>query len=392
MKPLFNNKLIRTSTIATSLNCLLQGQLSFLKERYHVMAVSGEDSHLQEVRVREGVETISIEMQRNISLSKDAKSLWQLYWLFKKEKPLIVHSITPKAGLLTMVSGYLAGVPIRVHTFTGLIFPSKSGFVKQLLILMDKILCRCATAIYPEGQGVKDDLIHYKITNKPLKVIANGNVNGIDIQHFNPDLFSKTENQLLKASLKISADDFVFIFVGRLVGDKGINELIVAFKKLSSEIKNVKLLLVGSFEELFDPLLPETKKEILTNDTIRFVGFQKDVRPYFAISDSLVFPSYREGFPNVVMQAGAMGLPIVATNINGCNEIIIEGENGILFPVKNSNAVYNAMKKILSEDEFRIKLKQNARNMIASRYEQQVVWEGVLEEYKRLEQELKEKK
>lgn len=392
MKPLYNNKLIRTSTIATSLDCLLQGQLSFLKVRYDVIAVSGEDYHLQEVREREGVKAISIEMQRNINISKDLISLWQMYWLFKKEKPLIVHSITPKAGLLTMISGYLAGVPIRIHTFTGLIFPSKSGFVKHLLIVMDKILCRCATAIYPEGQGVKNDLIQYKITNKSLKVIANGNVNGIDMQHFNPDLFSEEENQLFKTSLTMAADDFVFIFVGRLVGDKGINELIIAFKKLTSEIKNVKLLLVGSFEELFDPLLPETKQEILTNDTIRFVGFQKDVRPYFAISDSLVFPSYREGFPNVVMQAGAMGLPIVATNINGCNEIIIEGENGVLFPVKNSNAVYNAMKKILSEDEFRMMLKQNARHMIASRYEQQVVWEGVLEEYKRLEQELKEKK
>lgn len=387
-----NRKLIRTSTIATSLDCLLQGQLSFLKEKYDVIAVSGEDSHLQEVREREGVKAISIEMQRNINLSKDLITLWKLYWLFKKEKPLIVHSITPKAGLLTMISGYLAGVPIRIHTFTGLIFPSKSGFVKHLLIVMDKILCRCATAIYPEGQGVKNDLIQYKITNKSLKVIANGNVNGIDMQHFNPDLFSEEENQLFKTSLTMAADDFVFIFVGRLVGDKGINELIIAFKKLTSEIKNVKLLLVGTFEELFDPLLPETKQEITTNESIRFVGFQKDVRPYLAISDSLVFPSYREGFPNVVMQAGAMGLPIIATDINGSNEIIIENENGILFPVKNSNAVYVAMKKILSDDAFRMKLKHNARKMIASRYEQRVVWEGVSEEYKRLEQELKGKK
>lgn len=387
-----NRKLIRTSTIATSLDCLLQGQLSFLKEKYDVIAVSGEDSHLQEVREREGVKAISIEMQRNINLSKDLITLWKLYWLFKKEKPLIVHSITPKAGLLTMISGYLAGVPIRIHTFTGLIFPSKSGFVKHLLIVMDKILCRCATAIYPEGQGVKNDLIQYKITNKSLKVIANGNVNGIDIEHFNPDLFSEAENQLFKTSLKMTPDDFVFIFVGRLVGDKGINELIIAFKKLTSEIKNVKLLLVGTFEDLFDPVLSETKQEIITNESIRFVGFQKDVRPYLAISDSLVFPSYREGFPNVVMQAGAMGLPIIATDINGSNEIIIDNENGILFPVKNSNAVYDAMKRILSEDTIRMNLKQNARKMIVSRYEQRVVWEGVLQEYKRLEQELKGKK
>ncbi len=380
------NKLIRTSTIATSLDYLLKGQLSFLKESYTVIAVSGENSHLQEVRDREGVQTISIEMQRNISLLKDIKSLWQLYWLFKKEKPLIVHSITPKAGLLTMISGYCAGVPIRIHTFTGLIFPSKTGFVKKLLIAMDKVLCYCATAIYPEGQGVKNDLIQYKITNKPLKVIANGNVNGIDMDYFNPILFSEEQNHLLKTSLQMTPDDFVFIFVGRLVGDKGINELITAFHKLSSEIEHVKLLLVGSFESDLDPLLPETMQEIEANANIRFVGFQKDVRPYLGISDCSVLPSYREGFPNVVMQAGAMGLPNIVTNINGCNEIIMEGKNGIIIPVKDSDAICSAMKIMIENNTLRTCLQQNSRSMIMSRYEQHIVWDAILAEYQRLEQ------
>ena len=318
-----NPKLIRTSTVPISLDYLLKGQLSFLQNHYEVIAVSGNGIHLEEVACREKVRIIGLEMQRNISPLKDLVSLWNLYVLFKTEKPLIVHSITPKAGLLSMVAGFFAGVPIRIHTFTGLIFPSKSGIIKQLLIAMDKVLCCFATHIYPEGNGVKQDLINFGITNKPLKVIANGNVNGIDTAFFNKNQLSESALQGLKASLGIKPNDFVFIFVGRLVGDKGINELIAAFKKFDAK-DTVKLLLVGPFEQELDPLSVKTLHEINANKNIISVGFQKEVRSYFAIADALVFPSYREGFPNVVLQAGAMNLPCIVTDINGSNEIIID--------------------------------------------------------------------
>lgn len=380
-------KIIRTSTIALSLNYLLKGQLNFLQQHYEIVAVSGADDHLRQVAEREKVATISVGMQRNISPLKDLKSLWQLYWLFKKEKPLIVHSITPKAGLLTMTAAYFAGVPIRMHTFTGLIFPSRKGVMQKLLIVMDKILCCCATNIYPEGQGVKADLTKYSITGKKLKIIANGNVNGIDVAAFDPELFSVAEKQTLKTSLGIAAKDFVFIFIGRLVGDKGINELIKAFQQLSAETTSVKLLLVGPFEADLDPLRPETMQQINNNSQILSVGFQKDVRPYLAISQCLAFPSHREGFPNVVLQAGAMGLPSIVTNINGCNEIIIEGKNGTIIPIKDSGVLYKAMKKMVVDDAFRLKLEKNARLMIVSRYEQQVVWSAILEEYRMLEKQ-----
>ncbi len=175
------HKVIRTATVPLSLDLLLKGQLSFLDQYYNIIAVSGEDNHLETVRLREQVQTVSLEMQRKISPLKDIKSLWKLIQLFKKEQPLIVHSITPKAGLLSMLAARITGVPIRIHTFTGLIFPSKKGIMQQVLIWMDKILCASATAIIPEGKGVKDDLLMYKITNKPLNVLANGNVNGIVI-------------------------------------------------------------------------------------------------------------------------------------------------------------------------------------------------------------------
>jgi glycosyltransferase involved in cell wall biosynthesis len=386
MKVSVRPKIIRTSTVALSLNYLLKGQLAFLNNYYDVVAVSGDDDDLRQVAIREKVCTVAIDMQRGISPLKDLKSLWQLYRVFKKEKPLIVHSITPKAGLLTMLAGYFSGVPIRMHTFTGLIFPTRKGILQKLLIVMDQVLCYCATNIYPEGQGVKNDLIRYKITNKKLEVLANGNVNGIDTSYFDPVLFSNVEKQLLKTTLGIAHEDFVLVFIGRLVGDKGINELILAFKKLSLIKATIKLVLVGPFESDLDPLAIETLKEIEINKNIVSVGFQKDIRPYLSISDCLVFPSYREGFPNVVLQAGAMGLPSIVTNINGCNEIIIEGQNGMIIPVKNSEMLYVAMKKIISDNEYRIQLQHNARSIIISGYEQKVVWDAILSEYKRLEQ------
>lgn len=205
---------------------------------------------------------------------------------------------------------------------------------------MDKVLCWHATHIIPEGAGVKQDLLDYKITNKPLEVIANGNVNGIDTTFFNSNAISEQLQQSLRNELGIDSSDFVFVFIGRLVTDKGINELVRAF--LSLAIPKCKLLLVGPYETE-DPLQPETLKAIQQNDSILSVGFQHDVRPYLVISDCLVFPSYREGFPNVVMQAGAMGLPSIVTDINGSNEIIIEGLNGTIVPAKNVTALLNAM-------------------------------------------------
>lgn len=365
---------------------------------------------MDEVKEREKVKVHPINIERQISPLKDLVSLIKLYSYFRKEKPHIIHSITPKAGLLCMIAGKLAGVPVRIHTYTGLVFPSKSGVMQKILILMDKILCYSATYVYPEGLGVKLDLLNHKITSKPLKIIANGNVNGINTHYFSPNQISETEKQNLKNQLQISEKDFIFIFVGRLVKDKGINELVAAFTALqdsvsnlnqstaeifhplgtgeenfrrdsATKIQNPKLLLVGTLEQHLDPLSPETLEEIQKNPDIISVGFQHDVRPYFAISEVLVFPSYREGFPNVVMQAGAMELPAIVTDINGCNEIIENGKNGIIIPVKNSLKIQEAMQTLMENKELYSQLKSNARSEITSRFEQEFVWQKILEEY-----------
>lgn len=379
-----NNKLFRIAAVPQSLNILLRGQLQFLSKHIDVTGISSAGEQLVETGNREGIQTIPLEIKRNIAPLSDLKSLYSLYRLFKKEKPDIVHSITPKAGLLSMIAAYFAGVPMRMHTFTGLIFPYKKGLFRKLLLNMDRLTCFFATNVYPEGEGVKQDLIKDNVTSKPLEVLANGNVNGINTSYFNPGCIKLKDREKLKFSLNIEPGDFVFIFVGRLVGDKGINELVDAFKQLveNNELRQqTKLLLVGRLETELDPLHETTMNEIESNPDILEVGYQEDVRPYFSISDVLTFPSYREGFPNVVMQAGAMGLPGIVTNINGCNEIIIEGKNGTIIPPKDIDALVMAMQRMLNKDKWRKSLQNNARDMITSRYVQEQVWEALLEEY-----------
>lgn len=373
-------KLFRITTVPISLKTLLKGQHRFMSDNgFEVVGVSSFGKELGEVSEDEGIRTVAIEMSRQITPLQDLKSLWKIWNFLRKEKPQIVHSITPKAGLLSMLAAKMAGVPIRIHTFTGLIFPSKKGMMQKLLIQMDRLLCWAATHVYPEGEGVKKDLIKYRITSKPLKVIANGNVNGINTEYFSPESISDQEKQELKKTLNIQPDDFVFIFVGRLVCDKGINELITAFSEL--RLPDTKLLLVGGEEKDLDPLQTKTIQEIERNKNIIAVGFQKDVRPYFAISDCLAFPSYREGFPNVVMQAGAMGLPSIVSDINGCNEIIAEGENGCIIPSKSVEELKLAMKKMREDKSLYHSLQQNSRRMIVERYQQEAVWKALLEEY-----------
>ena len=389
-------KLIRACTVPQSLMRLLKGQLNYLNQNgFEVISVSSPGELVEVVQKNEGIAVREVEMSRQISPFKDFVSLVRMIHLFRKESPLIVHSITPKAGLLCMLAAKITDVPFRIHTFTGLIFPYKTGFTQNLLIQMDRVLCWAATHIYPEGEGVKNDLIEYKITNKSLKVIANGNVNGIDTSYFNPKNYTQQQNQDLRKQLGIQEKDFVFIFVGRLVGDKGINELVKAFSLISNHSKKslssgeefrerLKLLLVGAQESELDPLSQETLEEIESNPNIITTGFQADVRPYFAIANALAFPSYREGFPNVVMQAGAMGLPCIVTNINGCNEIIEEGRNGLIIPPKETEALQKAMKRLVEDSNLQHQLKSQSREMITSRYEQKVVWEALLEEYRRL--------
>ena len=370
-------KLIRTSTIPASLENLLKGQLKMLSKYYNVLAVSSPGDDMETIEEREGVRTIAIPMERRISLIKDFISLIRLIVLFAKERPDMVHSITPKAGLLSMLAAWITRVPVRMHTFTGLVFPTATGKMQKLLIAMDRLTCFCATHINPEGEGVKRDLVNYNITSKPLHIIANGNVNGIDLEYFD-----KTPEVVEKACSYKKEGTFTFCFVGRMVRDKGINELVHSFLRLYQKDERVRLLLVGPFEKELDPVLPEVEEHILHHPGICYMVYQNDVRPFLVASDALVFPSYREGFPNVVIQAGAMGLPAIVTDINGCNEIVLPDLNGVIIPSKDEQALYESMKYFASHPVEVERMAANARPLIASRYEQRIVWNALLDEYK----------
>lgn len=381
-------KLIRITTVPLSLKVLLKGQHRFMSKYFEVIGISSSGKELSEVKDLENIEVVAIEMSRKITPVRDLKSLWRTYIFFKKHKPQIVHTHTPKAGIIGMLAAKLARVPLRLHTVAGLPLMEAEGTKRKILDFVEKLTYASATKVYPNSKGLYDFIVKNKFTHsRKLKVIGNGSSNGIDTDFFSHENIGNENKNQLKKELHISDSDFVFVFVGRLVGDKGINELVKAFSRIDKDAYrsgSVKLLLIGPLEENLDPLDAETMEEIRNNPDILDLGFQKDVRPYFAISHALAFPSYREGFPNVVMQAGAMELPSIVSNINGCNEIIVEGVNGMIIPVKDSERLKAAMEKLLSDTDFYHKLKMNSRPMIASRYEQSVIWNELLKEYKTL--------
>ena len=372
MKDIQRKKLIRVTTADISLNSLLKGQLKFLNQYFEVVGVAKDTGVLKEVSEREGIRVVDAPLERPISLVKDIKGLWFLYRLFRKEKPWCVHANTPKGSLLAMIAAWFACVPHRVYTVTGLRYQGAHGMLRTILKTMECLSCLFATNVIPEGQGVLHALQEDNITKKSLRVIWNGNINGIDTEYFKPtESFTERKN-----------DTFTFVFIGRIVRDKGIHELTECIRKL-----NCNLILVGSFED-GDPVDEDDKKFLLTSEKVKFVGWQTDVRPYLEQADALVFPSYREGFPNVPMQAGAMGLPCIVTNINGCNEIIKDGLNGkiIAAPLKEGTkmmeqSLLNTMQWFIDHREEAKRMGNNARPMIQERYEQRYVWTALKEYY-----------
>jgi len=372
MKP----QIIRACTVPMSV-IFVTGMLSELKKKYEVVLLSSPGHELDDAEEKYGVRGIRVPMERHISFGHDFISLCRLVYVFVREKPAMVHSMTPKAGLLCMMAAWLARVPVRVHTFTGLVFPTATGLKRKILMLTDRLTCACATHVIPEGEGVKNDLLKNGITKKPMKVLGYGNVRGIDMVRFDrrPEVMS-----LAQAIRK--TDVFTFVFVGRIVKDKGINELCQAMEMLSG-IAPVRLLLVGPYEDNLDPISQHSKDIIENNSSIIYLGskYGDKMLAYYAAADCFVFPSYREGFPNTVIEAGAMGLPSIVTDINGSREIVVQGENGVIIPPRNADALYQAMLDMIRYKAVRERMAGNARKMIASRFEQSFVRKCLLDYY-----------
>lgn len=359
-------KILYVTTISMTLDYFLKGVMTDLvKAGNEVVAVSSPGEWMPSVKALEGVKVIEVPMERRISPFKDLRSLWRLYKVIRAERPDIVHSFTPKAGLLAMMASKLAGIKIRVHTFTGLVFPTSTGLKKRLLMTTDRVTCSCATHIIAEGQGVRKDLVDAGITRKDVNVLGHGNIRGIDMNWYD----RSADVMELADKLRVPGV-FTFLFVGRVVRDKGISELVEAFKGLAAE--NTRLVLVGPFEDDVDPVPEDVRKYIQEAPEIITTGevLGKGLLAWYAASDCFVLPSYREGFPNTVLEAGAMGLPSIVTDINGSREIISDRVNGLVVPTHNSEALLEAMRKMLIDDDFRTGAASVSREMISSRFEQ----------------------
>lgn len=369
-------KIIRAVTVPLSLCFCRDVMIKMRAMGYHMVAVTSPGPELDSLRRDDGFHCVEVPMERHISPLSDLVSLLRMIRVLRKERPWVVHSMTPKAGLLCMVAAWLTRVPVRVHTFTGLVWPTATGLKRKILMMTDWLTCACATHVIPEGKGVLNDLKNGGITKKPMKVLGYGNVMGVDMERFSPARFKATKNP----------DIFTFVFVGRIVGDKGINELVAAFVRLHAHHPSTRLVLVGNYERSLDPVSDDTQGLIGTNDAIEAVGPKRgdDLVRAYAAADCFVMPSYREGFPNTVLEAGAMGLPSIVTDINGSREIVENEKNGLIVPSKNANALYDAMERILTDDDARETMKENAREMIASRFERGFVQKCQIEFYERI--------
>ncbi|WKK80796.2 glycosyltransferase family 4 protein [Marivirga arenosa] len=373
-------KILRITTVPISLNILLTGQLKYMREQgYEVITASADGPEVQEVCDREGVKHYKINFTRILSPLQDLRALIQLIRLIRDEKPDIVHTHTPKAGLLGMLAARICSVKCRMHTVAGMPLMEASGLTRRILRVTEKVTYFCAQKVYPNSYRLKEYMeTAFPSYQSKFKIIGEGSSNGINTDYFSTHEVSEGLIKKVQNDYKIPLNSTVFVFVGRLVEDKGIHDLVKAFKNIEA---NSYLILVGAFEDEREAVNPEIKSEIENNCRIIHVGFQKDIRPFLAASDIFVFPSYREGFPNVVLQAASMGLPSIVSDINGSNEIITHGENGLIVPVKSANELESAMVELLTDLSKRKALAAKARHSIMNKYDQQKVWKAILNEY-----------
>ncbi len=373
-------KLYISTTIALSF-IFFKGQPRLWSNMFHVCALSAERDRLVSFAKEEGIGYKYLPMRREISLWADLRCLLMFIWIFIKDRPYIVHGNTPKASLLTMVAAWITRRPVRIYMCHGLRYQGAQGGMRRLLMLMERITCSSATHVISVSKGVADKMIADGLCNKEkMHVIGYGSAGGVDTDKYNPETVKST----VRRDLNIPEDAIVYSFVGRIVKDKGVNELVNAFDKISRNKNNVHLLLVGPIESKQNPVNAETLELINNNTHIHLVGMQNDVRPFLKASNVFVLPSYREGFGTVLIEAGSMGLPCITTNITGCNEIIVHGENGSIIEPKDEKALFDEMEEYYSNPIKVENMAQRARRMVVERYECHKVWNQYYDFYQSL--------
>jgi glycosyltransferase involved in cell wall biosynthesis len=378
--------LMRITTVAVSMNIILRGQLSYMNQFYEVVGVTSPDTkHFPDCAQREGIRMVAIPMQRTIHPWKDLVALVRLYKLMRIEHPSIVHTHTPKAGLLGMLAAWLIRVPVRIHTVGGMPLMEAKGIKKMLLVWAEKLTYFCAHKVLPNSTGLQEIILQHGLCRaEKLQVIGFGASNGVPSEYFHRDRLGDAQEvrMAVRAQLNLPQHLPVVLYVGRIAREKGIGELLQAFRNLQAKGTTFYLLFIGLPERIHGVLSIEDLSFIEESPYIVAPGRFDDVRPYYLAADLCVLPSYREGLPNTLLEAGAMGLPCIATDINGCNEIIEDDVNGLLVSPKSVNALESALNDLILNPEKRNRLASAARARIVERYDTQIVWKGLEQLYK----------
>jgi len=366
-----------------ALKYLLAGQLRYMKENgFEVIMVSADGKEREEVIKNEGCEHHIIFMTRRITPFADLRSLWKLYRYFKKQKPDIVHSHTPKAGMLAMLAAKMAGIKIRIHTIAGLRFMTASGMSRKILVKAEKLTGRWATHAWPNSNSLLEYIKENKLVNPAkLQVIGYGSSNGINLQRFSVASLKKEKIEEVKKQLQYDEQLVYLLSVGRIVKDKGMDELLQAFQQLYKERNELRLVLLGSFEDEFDPVSDEARTVLKNHPGIIHIAWSDQVEYFMHLAALLLHPSYREGFPNVLLQAGAMGCPILCSRIEGNIDIVDDGRTGMIFEVKNVTSLEAKLRFALKEPELLRTYAANLRQKIAQQFDQRFVHESLKNKY-----------
>ena len=371
---------LRITTVPESLEILLEGQPEFLDDHgldVHLASSGESPKRLQNFKF------YSIPFTRTINPLADLKTLLSIIKVLGIIRPQIVHSHTPKAGLISMLAGRICGTKIRLHTVAGLPQDTARGLTKTLLNITEFVTYWCAHKIYFNSlRQMESQKKAYPVFRNKMHIILNGTSNGIDTNRFRP---IEQKTSLLK-EYRLDQDVFTWMFIGRVHEDKGINELIEAFIKFEEEYNGKsQLVIVGGIDSARNSI-NQTWVERIQKSTpsIRFVGYQSNIPEWLSLAHALIFPSYREGFPNVPLQAACMGIPIIATDINGCNEIIIDGLNGYLVPTRDSDSIHVKMLKIFNSPELRTSMGKESLATVPKKYNRIDFHSALLKEYQNL--------
>jgi glycosyltransferase involved in cell wall biosynthesis len=374
-----NIKLVLITNVADSFG-LYRGQIQFLTEHgFEVHLVSSPGRLLLETAQREKVAVHAVDMPRKMSPLADILAICRLSKLLKKIQPTIVHASFPKGGLIGVIAARLARVPHIIYGMRGLRFETSTGWRRQLLFSTEKISCTLADLVIANSYGNQKRAISLGLVNKPekIRVLANGSSNGIDARdRFNPEKFSAAVRAELRSQYKVPTADCVIGFVGRLVRDKGITELAEAWHKLRKINDNISLVLVGPIES-HDPLPAAVLEGLRSDKKVVFTGQVSDPAPFYTMMDITVLPSYREGFPNTPMEAAAMGLPVVATNIDGCSEAVLDEITGLLVPVHDSASLSRAIQSLIDNPGKRQELGEKGRQRMLEKFNPEGIWRNL---------------